>query len=1134
MKNQKRFVALLVCVVLFALCAVVLTSCGKCDHDYGEWVVTKEATCTTAGEAYRVCKLDSEHVETKVVEPAAHTYGEYVSDGKATCSTNGTKTAACTVCGNKNTVLENAKGHSFTTYTPSGDATCTTGAPETAVCDRDGCGATDVRYVGEALNHDYDGSGVCSRCSDVAPHLAKYDISKDGSSVIATVYETNETIGATKNIALLLKISGTGEAMDFASEDDAPWSDDYGKKILYVEVEDTVTSLGSYTFAGLDKLIDVKLSAALVGIPAFAFAECGGLVDIEIPASVTEFGEGAFVDCDALEEVIIEDGSVLTVVGKDAFNGCKYLEDINLPDGVSAICESAFEGCKNLEVLNVTDNITTFGRNAIKNTDIELTDEKGASYLKVGENAYAILVSIHVKTLEEGTLTVNKGTVIIPELVLLGYTSKATERIKSIVVEAENTVYSAIGNCIIKDGTVIMGIETSTIPEDASVTAIGKYAFYQCEGLVSVTIPSNITTIAAEAFYGAEDLKTVVMANSVSEIGEKAFAFCDKLESVTLSTGLDTIGTSVFAACTSLKSIIIPYGITSVATSAFEGCSDLKTVIFPASVERIEEKAFMGCGFEVLGLPNTIKYVGDYAFATCESVETLDLPDSAEYIGEGAFAGCTALTAIEIPATIGYIGKAVFYGCAGLETVSVYFTGSDASGTDSTSFSWIFAEDTAAMPKVKTVYILGDAPIAAGAFENCTSIETIHLSSGITKIDNGAFDGCTGLNGLYITDITLWCAVEFADYYSNPLYYAHNLYLNGSLVRELVIPEGVTTVSFAAFNGCESITSISLPSTLTTIETAAFKGCASLTEIALPNSVTAIGALAFANCGSLVDVTLSTGITELAPYVFSGCAQMLTISIPAGITSISETAFIGCQRLSEVVVDEANTAYVSYCGIVYTADKAIYFIPHSIAGKVVLLDGLTEIKTGAFLSSPHIDELVVPASVTNIGAAAFVGCTTLKSITLPFIGQSLDCTENAEFGYVFGTIPSTLTTVTILGGTKVVDGAFKNCESIGTVNLPEGMISIGKEAFANCAGLSTITLPKSVTSVADDAFAECKKLRTVYYGGADEDAFDAITVGINNTFLRSAKFYYFNDDTASAEGTGTSWYVDAAGEIVIW
>ena len=1128
MKNQKRFVALFVSVVIFALCAVVLTSCG-CDHDYGEWVVTKEATCTTPGEAYRVCKLDSEHIETKVVDPIAHTYGDYVSDGKVTCTTNGTKTATCSVCGYNNTALENAIGHSFTTYTPNGGATCTTGAPEIAVCDREGCEATDVKYVGEALGHNYGSDGVCTVCADVKAHLAKYDISADGSSVVATIYETDKTIGTSKNVALLLKISGTGATMDFASKNDVPWFKDYGKKIVYIEMDDTITEIGAYTFAGLEKLTDVQLSSALAVISASAFAECEDLEEIAIPASVTKIADSAFVDCETLEEVTIAEASVLNTIGDSAFKGCKKLDTISLPDSVTAIGASAFDGCKKLAAINVTANITTFGANALKDTKLigTLTPVKGAIYLGVGENANAILVAIDTKSLEEGKLTISKDTVIIPDFILSGY----TKDVKAIEVEAENTVYSAAGNCIIKNGTVIMGVATSTIPEDASVTTIGAYAFYQCAGLESITIPANITTIEDYAFSGASNLKTVVMADSVITLGTAAFAECKALDSVTVSAGLATISASSFENCVALTNVTLPEGVTTVGENAFAGCAKLETVTFASTVARIEKNAFKGCGFKTLALPETIKYIGEYAFATCTSITAIDLPDNAEYIGEGAFAGCAKLTAIEIPASIGYIGKAVFYGCANLTEVSVYFTGSDANGTESTAFSWIFAEDTAAMPKIKTVHVLGNAPIAADAFASC-AIEKIYISSEITKIGNGAFAGCTALKEVHITDMAAWCAVEFADYYANPLYYSNSIYLNGALVTELVIPEGVTTVGFAAFNGCASITSVTLPSTLTTIGTAAFKGCTSLTEIVIPDHVTTVGALAFANCGSLVNVTLSSGMTEIAPYVFSGCAQILTITVPASVTSISETAFIDCQRLGSVVVDAANTAYISYCGIVYTADKAIHFIPHSIAGDVVILDGVTEIKAGAFLNYPHIDTLVLPASVTKIGEAAFVGCSTLKSITLPFIGQSLDCTENTAFSYVFGTIPATLKTVTILGGTKVVDGAFKGCDTISTINLPEGITTIGKEAFADCSNLSTITLPKSVTSIADDAFAECRKLRTVYYGGLAADL-EGVTVGINNVTFKGAKFYYFNE-TPTDDGNGTNWYIDAEGDIVIW
>ncbi len=1135
MKIQKRFVALIVSVVLFALCAVVLTSCGECDHDYGEWVVTKEATCTTPGEAYRVCKLDSEHIETKVIEPVAHTYGEYVSDGKVTCTTNGTKTATCTVCGTKNTVLENAKGHSFTTYTNSGDATCTTGAPEIAVCDRDGCDATDVKYVGEALGHNYGSDGVCTVCSDVASHLAKYDISAEGSTVIATVYETDKNIGTTQNKALLLKISGTGAIVDF--ENEAPWVNDYGKKILYVKMDDTVTAIGAYTFAGLGKLVDVKISSAFTDIPAFAFSGCESIEEIALPASVATIGASAFEGCKNLETVTIGEGSVMTSIGANAFDGCRKLESINLPDSIEAIYASAFEGCKKLATLNITSNLTVFGVNAIKDTKIKTTAEKGAQYLAVGENPYAILVSVDTASLEKANetdktgsiLTINKDTAIIPELLLVDFTTT----VKVINVDSENTVYSSIGNCIIKGNTVIMGVATSTIPEDASITTIGKYAFYNCAGLESVTIPANITTIESEAFYGAKNLKTVVMADSVIEIGLNAFVNCTALENLTLSAALTEIGPSTFSNCTSLKTVVIPEGVTTVCENAFFGCTKLESVTFAATVDRIEASAFAKCGFKALDLPKTIKYIGDGAFSGCSSVATIVLPENAEYIGAGAFMGCSSVKFITIPLTVGYIGNGAFYACSSLATVSLYFTGSDINGTDSTSFAWLFGGDYKTVPALKSVNVLGDGPIAAGAFKDCNIIESVSIFSDITKIGAEAFAGCTSLEKVNITDVAAWCEVEFADYYANPVYYANKLYLNGALLTDLVIPEGVTEIGFAAFNGCASITSITLPSTLTTINTAAFKGCSSIQKITLPETVSSIGSLAFANCGALTDINIPGTVTALAPYVFSGCKELITITIPASVTSISETAFIGCQRLKEVIVAEENAIYVSFCGIVYTqADKAIFFIPHSVSGKVVLLDGITEIKAGQFLNYPHIDSLVIPESVTKIGEAAFVGCTTLKSITLPFIGQSLDSAENNSFGYVFGTVPATLNTVTILNGTKIADGAFKNCESITTVNLPEGITTIGKEAFANCMGLSILTLPKSVTSVADDAFLECKKLRTVYYGGVATD-YAGITIGANNNFLKTAKFYYFNDQPTDG-GSGTNWYIDAEGEIVIW
>lgn len=139
----------------------------------------------------------------------------------------------------------------------------------------------------------------------------------------------------------------------------------------------------------------------------------------------------------------------------------------------------------------------------------------------------------------------------------------------------------------------------------------------------------------------------------------------------------------------------------------------------------------------------------------------------------------------------------------------------------------------------------GLTTIGKSAFEGCTSLSAISIPSSVTSIGDRAFYGCTSLSKAEFASIESLVNIKFSNSTSNPLYYAKHLYVDGSEVTDLSIPEGVTSIGSCAFYNCVSFTSISLPESLTSIGSSAFDGCTNFTSISLPESLTSIGSYAF-------------------------------------------------------------------------------------------------------------------------------------------------------------------------------------------------------------------------------------------------------------------------------------------------
>ena len=282
---------------------------------------------------------------------------------------------------------------------------------------------------------------------------------------------------------------------------------------------------------------------------------------------------------------------------------------------------------------------------------------------------------------------------------------------------------------------------------------------------------------------------------------------------------------------------------------------------------------------------------------------------------------------ITIPATVTYdgvtysvtsIGGEAFWGCSSLTAITI--------------------------PE-------GVTSIRDYAFKGCSSLTAINIPEGVKSIGDHAFRNCSSLTAVYISSIEAWCKITFENSESNPLYHAHNLYLNGELVTNLVIPEGVTSIGECAFYDCTSLTAITIPEGVTSIGDYAFYGCTSLTAITLPEGLTSIGNGAFDGCTSLTAITFPEGVKSIGNYAFKGCTSLTTIMLPKSVKSIGQEAFANCSELTDVYcnaetvpstkADAFNDSYIEYATL-HVPDNAVASYkttaPWSSFGTIVSLD----------------------------------------------------------------------------------------------------------------------------------------------------------------------------------------------------
>lgn len=653
-------------------------------------------------------------------------------------------------------------------------------------------------------------------------------------------------------------------------------------KLVSVTIPEGVTSIGEYAFQSCKALTTITLPDSVKTVESYLFAWCSALTDVKLSRYLTAINEYAFSNCEALTAITYngapEGGmkaalpDTLSYIGAYAFTDCEALSEIDL-GGAESIDELAFSNCKALAKVDFGARLNTLGSYAFHNCVLLETVALPDTVYNVNEGAFYGCTALSSATLGKGLRNLSYN--------VFAYTT---------------LMNNAVGSeLFVVDGWLIQVVNTSIdkLTLSNGVRGIASYAFYGCSALVQANF-SGVKYVNYAAFANSAMLYRIVFDDALVAIDDYAFYNCPYLATVQLGGKITGIGSYAFQNCATLETMNIPESVVSIGTYAFRNTAAY-TAVYKSSTKGVVYMGNWVVDYVPSSNPMSVtvvnegaKGIANYAFSN-QTVLMVSLPDSVEYIGRGAFYKCQ-MYLISLPASLKQIGDYAFYNCS--------YT--------------MFGDNYELVIPANTEYV------GRSAFYNCTNVLSLTVPGSVKTIGPYAFFGCQSIGA----------TVEMQQDTGNKNEDGSSIIETVMLTGTVTLGEGIEHIGDRAFQGCESLTKITIPNSVTYMGIRTFYKCASLNTVVIGNGITEISEYAFYKCEKLENVTVSESLKSVGNYAFRGCISLKSFDF-GRISNIGRYSFYGCSALEKIALPETLVSVGDYAFRGCTGATAV-IIPESL------------------------------------------------------------------------------------------------------------------------------------------------------------------------------------------------------------